>query len=562
MRKTAGQYLLGLRPYRNIFLQRYLAVLLLISFLPLAVGCNYYRLKENQTNSNDKLTQLPNHKRFILHQGENSWELKNISLGEKNMTGDLQAVPADLLHFVDDKAGSPHRYLKEEKGTALNIVHLYVYEFAQENNKRAIIPLTAIKRLEITEKDTGATVATHVLTGIGILGAAFALLVIIVLLFKSSCPFVYVYNGKSYEFMGEAYGGAIFSPLERDDYMPLRNWQASSGKVQIKLANELKERQYTNLAELQVVQHPAGVPVLLDQQGRPHTLQQVNAPIKAIASDGVDYTGSLASQDSSAWVFNSTKQNINQVNLQFRRPANSQTGKLVLHAQNSLWLDYLFGEFTKQFGSIYNRWAESQKGVPAAELNQWQQDQGIPLLVEIQTTRGWQVVEWIPPVGPLAARDLVVPLNLAQVKGEVVNVRLSCGFMFWEVDRAGLDFTPDLPVQVENSKAQSAFEKSGLNSSHLIAATDEKYLEQFRVGDAITLTFLLPDKKPEQEQTLFFHTRGYYEHIREYKGLPNLVKLREFEKPGRFMQFSRERYEQLARENNYYNLITAHASAR
>ena len=104
----------------------------------------------------------------------------------------------------------------------------------------------------------------------------------------------------------------------------------------------------------------------------------------------------------------------------------------------------MFGEFSKQFGCIYNRWAEKQKDVPAAELYQWQQDQVIPLLVEVQTADDWQTMDRIPPVGPLAARDLVVPIDLAQIKGNMVNVRLSCGFMFWEVDQAGLDLTPNL----------------------------------------------------------------------------------------------------------------------
>jgi hypothetical protein len=311
-----------------------------------------------------------------------------------------------------------------------------------------------------------------------------------------------------------------------------------------------------------VVQHPAGVPVLLDQRGRPHTLKQVDAPQMAVASDGTDYAGALATQDSSGYYFNHAPANTNYVNLQFPRPAGSLSGKLVLHAQNSLWLDYLFGEFTRQFGSIYNRWAGKQKDEPAAKLYQWQQDQGIPLLVEVLTTKGWQVVERIPPVGPLAARDLVVPVDLTQVKGGRVQVRLSCGFMFWELDRAGMDFSPDVAVALEKVPAISAFGKSGMNVNHLVAAADGQYLEQFTVGDAAVLTYPLPEKAPGQAQTLFLHTRGYYEHIRDYSGIPDLTTLQAFEKPGHFIQFSRGRYARMAEKNNFNNLVTAHAAAR
>jgi hypothetical protein len=562
MKKNSGYLNAPLSLCRNRLWQQLLSWVLLFSFLHLVVGCNYYRIKEDKTPTSEKVAGLPNYKRFILHQAENQWELKEAVVQENTLTGKIQPLPEDLLSFVNDKPGAIHRYKASQSKTALNIVHLYVYEFAKDKNGMAVIPVSAINRINISDKDTGATLASHVLTSMGSLAAAFAILAILVALLKSSCPFVYAHNGTGYQFVGEAYGGAIFSPLERDDYMPLRGWQAQAGRVQVKITNELKERQYTNLAELQVVAHSPGIQVLLDQTGQAHTLQKINAPVSAQAPDGQDYAAALATQDSSIWSFNSTQKNWNYINLQFKKPAGSQTGKLVLHAQNSLWLDYLYGEFTKQFGSIYNRWAEKQKDVATAELTQWQEDQGIPLLVEVQTAAGWEVVERIPPVGPLAGRDLVVPVNLQNVKGEKVNIRLSAGFMFWEIDRAGLDFSPNLPVAVEKVKAITAYEKSGQNIRHLVASTDKQYLVQFAVGDAVVLTYPLPADKPGQTQTLFLHTRGYYEHIRDYTGIPNLFTLRAFEKPGHFMQFSRDRYTQLAEENNYSNLITAHAAPR
>lgn len=562
MKKTTTPFPSPLLLFRYRPLQRFLSGLLLLAFSPLVAGCHYYRIKEEKTVDTEKVAGLPNYKRFILHQGDNTWELSGITIQDQALTGKLQDVTGYLLPYVDDKAGSPIRYKPADRGTALNMVHLYVYEFSRDQNNQVFIPISAIKRLDITEKDTGATVASYVFTSIGSLAAAFGIVAVLVALLKSSCPFVYVDTGTGYRFVGEAYGGAIFSPLERDDYMPLQGWQAAAGTLQVKIANELKERQFTNLAELQVVQHPKGVQVLLDQHGRPHTLQRVQPPLRALASDGFNYAGALASQDSSSWVFNSSQSNSNHVVLQFPRPAGSQTGKLVLHAQNSLWLDYLYGAFTRQFGSLYNHWAEKQKDVPAAELYRWQQEQEIPLLVEVLTAKGWQVVERIPPVGPLAGRDLVVPVDLAGIKGEMVEVRLSCGFMFWEVDRAGMDFSSSLPVQVVKVKAGSAYDKSGHNVPHLVAAADAKYLEQFSVGDAVVLTYPLPEEKPGQPRALFLHTRGYYEHIREYAGIPNLLTLRAFKKPGHFMQFSRDRYAQLAEENNFHQLVSAHAPSR
>ena len=43
-------------------------------------------------------------------------------------------------------------------------------------------------------------------------------------------------------------------------------------------------------------------------------------------------------------------------------------------------------------------------------------------------------------------------------------------------------------------------------------------------------------------RTAFLHTKGYYEHSREFSGLPNLPELYAFKKPGRFVEFSKEQY--------------------
>lgn len=531
------------------------------AFLHLTFSCNYYRLRQEEEVTAEKVAGIPNYKRFIVHQGPNSWELRNVRVQEEAVEGSLVPIPPDLLAFANPRSASSVRYKRPEKATALNIVHLHVFEYAQGADNQVTIPLSALKRIDITDPDTGATVGSHVLATIGILAASFVLLVVIVLLTKSSCPYVYAYNGESYSFVGEAYGGAIFSPLERDDYMPLPRLRLAQRAYQVKIANELKERQYTNLAELLVAEHPAGVRVLLDRQGAPHTLQAVQAPLTALASDGHDYAPQLAAKDSASCLFNAPQVDFNRLHLQFRKPTGARQGKLVLHARNSLWLDYMFGEFTKQFGALYTSWAEKQKDVPAEEHNQWQEEQGIPLLVEVRTAQGWRKVEQLPPVGPLAGRDLVVPLDLAGVKGEVVEVRLTSGFLFWEIDQAGMDFTENLPVRLRAVKPATAFDRAGVDSRSLIESDDAQYLQQFNVGDEVVLTYPLPEKALDQVQTPFLHTKGYYEHIRDYQGLPNILELQRFKQPGHFTQFSRERYNQVAKDHKFKHLTTAHAAA-
>jgi hypothetical protein len=352
--------------------------------------------------------------------------------------------------------------------------------------------------------------------------------------------------------VGEAYGGAIFAPAERNDYMPLPGIEPENNLYRLKISNELKERQYTNLAELWLAQHPTNTRVLLDQRGQVQTLTDPRPPVQAHTRSGADCTAQLLATDHNQHLFNEDAPGNapNELVLTFTKPAGVRQGKLVLHAQNSLWLDYLYGAFIEKFGTYYNTWAAQQRTLPAETNRQWGLDQSIPLKVYVEAGRGWQLVETIQTVGPLASRDLVVPISFAPDAGRKVRVKLECGFMFWEVDYAALDYSPNTPVQLENCRLASALTERGADARAQLASDDADYLKQLRPGTAVALTYesRLPKPDAKTSRTAFLRTKGYYEHIREFEGLPQVAELYTFRKPGRFVEFSKERYREALRE--------------
>lgn len=520
--------------------------LVLGAFVPLATGCNYYR-GNTQAVTRETVNMLADSKLFVVHQGTETWELRNPKLNGEVLEGFRQAISTPVKPYsADPEVGHSPRFLLKDKAVVLNIVHVYITSLQAGAADGVSIPFAAIQRIDLIEKDSGKTTASYVLGSIGATAGVFAVLLVIIALTKSSCPFVYAYDGHEYRFVGEAYGGAIFAPAERDDYLPLPAIQPENNQYQLKISNELKERQYTNLAELWVVQHPTGTQVLLDQRGQPQTLTAPQAPTQARSLAGHDCTAQLRATDHNAFLFNEDEPGAapNELVLSFAKPATARHGKLVLHAQNSLWLDYLYGAFIEKFGSYYNTWAAQQHTQPAAINHQWGLDQGIPLQVYVETGQGWQLVESIPTIGPLAARDLVVPLDFVAASGSQVRVKLACGFMFWEVDYAALDCSPNVAVQIEKAAPQSALTEQGTELKAALASADAQYLKQLHPGTVATLTYKthLPAPDSRTRRTVFLHTRGYYEHIRDFKGMPNLPELYSFKKPGRFIEFSKEKY--------------------
>lgn len=541
------------RLFRRRLVATMLSWLTLAAHLILISGCNYYTTKPQEATPT-AVPRLAESKIFLIHQGTTIWQLNNPRLNGEVLTGQKAGVtPAFTSYPAPAPGGGSPRYKSRDKELALNLVHMYIADFQAGEGEQVSIPLTAMNRLDVVEANTGKTILSHILGPTAIAAGAFAVLSIIILLTKSSCPFVYAHNGQQYQFVGEAYGGAIFAPAERDDYMPLPHIQATGGQFQVKITNELRERQYTNVAELWVAHHAENAQVLLDKTGNAHTITQPQAPTKALSMRGVNCTTQLAATDHNVFLFNEAAPGTtqNSVVLSFDNPTQAKTGKLVLHAQNSLWLDYLYGEFTKKFGGAFNEWARTQKDVPAEELNQWSLDQGIPLKISIKTANGWELIDNIPTVGPLASRDLIIPFTLPDgLTSQPLQVKVETGFMFWELDYAAVDFTLNQPARLEKSPPETARDEIGRDQRRVLSKVDNNYLRQLQPGTEVALTYRATPPAAGQLSTAFLHTRGYYEHIRQYEGMPNLPQLYAFRRLGRFIEFSKEKYQKSQQEMN------------
>jgi hypothetical protein len=348
---------------------------------------------------------------------------------------------------------------------------------------------------------------------------------------------------------GETYGGAIYPQLARDDYMPLRMSPTTNNTLQLKISNELQEQQYTDFADLIVVTHSENTKVLSDEKGNLYEIANPQLPIAAWTGNNKDAMAPLLKKDDNTLLhFDDTLATdaTNYLITKFNKPAGTQKGKLVLAIKNSYWLDYLYGEMAKSFGSYYNTYVKKQDKRPASELLQWAKDQKIPLEVSVKTKTGWQKIMDLTTIGPLATREIVVPLDLKNVEGSSVEVRLSSGFMFWEIDYAAIDFSGNNNFSVETISPSIATDETGKNVLPELNKKDGIYLEQPVPGNCVTLEYKGLEHHPNTVQTYILHTKGYYTHVRELKGSPKIAFLKQFKKPGGFPAYSLELYKKFS----------------
>lgn len=525
--------------------QQLIAYFFLLSFVFYCMGCYHYKV--DKTYYPKDLTPIPGEvsesgKYLILHNGSKVHSMKDIVIHEANQTIEFTPDTLSHLHYEGlDPDTTRARHFHKRNGDPTNEVHIYIQEQTIQNGEKTFISADAIKVIDVYDKAIGVNVISFVFGGLAIAMGAVIAVFIVALAVKSSCPFVYITSENKRIFAGEIYGGAIYSSLERDDFLKLDDALLQNPEIVIQIANELLERQYTNVAEILSVEHDSDEVAIMNKEGEILLSRTILTP--TCADKSIEHV--LSEQDSQFFSFDrSLKESpeLSEIELSFPLPEKPLRASLLLHAKNSFWLDYVFGKFTEKFGTYYPTYAEKQKTVPANKNVAWSLEQHIPLAVYIRKNNAWKFVDFYHVTGPLASRDMSISIDLRDIDSDTLEVKLSCGRLFWEIDCAALMLHDTPPVKAQSLVMRSGVDENGSNIAESLLQSDNTYLQQPSIGNIATLTF--ENKKPAQGKCMsyFLRTRGYYEYIRDFKNKPDKFELLSFRKAGSFNRFSEELY--------------------
>ena len=521
-----------------------MAVLLI---MPVSCFRNYYKIsKQPVTASESDINSLRNESRyFILRSGSQSWNMKNISVSPDQNTIHCELTDIPFEHQLHLREGEhQNKQYRATKSTraVLSEVHFYIPFDTVARYGAYSFDAKKVSKIEIIEKDQLRSLGSQ-LGGVVVIMASLAAGAL-AMAALTSCPFVSPYDGNQFSLQGEVYGGAVYPQLSRHDYIKLNMAPAPDGSLQLKISNELKEIQHTDLAELITITHSKNVSILHDQNGNIYSIKNALQPVSAISNNNIDVTALVAAKDEQFMEFNdsSSANGSSALILNFKTPADMHQGKLILRVRNTFWLDKLYGKMLEGFGDYYNTFVEGQKKKPAEELNKWIDEQMIPLTVSVKTKQGWKMVTGLKTSGPMTYRDVLVPLDLSNASESFTHVKLSSGFMFWELDYAALDYSENDIFNIEKQKPVIAIDEAGKNVAPELSESDGNYLIQPQPGNVTTVTYKYSQPQEGQINTYILHSKGWYETIRHFNGKPNLAFLNQFKKPGSLSKFSVDLY--------------------
>jgi hypothetical protein len=376
-------------------------------------------------------------------------------------------------------------------------------------------PSDRIQGLLVREFSPGKTVAAVVLIPAGIV------LFVGVAALSSSCPILYAFDGETYHPDAEPLGGATTLGLARRDLSRLERIRPFEGRYRLAAVNEMDETQYVDALSLVVVDHPEGTEVYGDREGGLHLISNPVAPRSAMVQDGRDVRSLLLSVDGDAFSYSMEeslgKEGIparDSLILEFERPVGATKGELVMRASTTPWGGVMLRQMLELWGSEVDEWYHLLDESAAARAAQeaWAlREEHWVLKVWVEGRAGWEARDAVVGSGPLVAETQVVTLDLSQLDGDLIRVRVDPPRGFWTLDYAAMDFSGDEDFLVHRIQAIAARDEEGGDLLPALLDEDSAQVEMPDVGDRVSMEFPVPQLDSDYpSRSVFATTKGYY----------------------------------------------------
>jgi hypothetical protein len=367
-------------------------------------------------------------------------------------------------------------------------------------------------------------------------------------------PPVYKDFWESYFIDAELHGAAPGQGFKIMEWTAIDFNPASGGREKLLFGNELAEPKSVDELKVVVVDHPDGSMVIPDLDGTMHTVSTPAKPQKAYDQHWRDILPLVGKNDGLLWTSPEDERNPkkkedlrDELIFEFPKPKGAKRAKLIVNATNTMWASHFAGRFLGIPGvSPVKTSGPAKTDMSGGRSRDWyREEEFYKLRVWVGTKTGWQPRQVIYGGGPFVPRDKVCVLDVGDASGSTLKIKLMPPANFWMIDRLAVDYSKDLPVEVNEVTPESAT-APGISSEDVLSAlaeVDGRYLDLPSSIDKVEMTFLSPPLKPGLQRSVFVRTVSRYE-IRPSLGgaVPTEVASRITGEPGFAARYALEEY--------------------
>lgn len=540
----------------STILQRIIFGITALPLFCLLTGCylTFFKTNTQPSIANDELNQLNNiNKYIIIHFQNDIRALKDAYVSGDSLYGNIVPLPDEHSKYLHPPASSNKNRVKHKhKDVTLTEVHLYTNALRDTTDSVFVSKISSFNRADVYELNKGATNANHIISSVGIAVGAVALISAIVIGSSGSknnssdtcnCPQLYMENNGTYSFTSGLYSGAVYSPLERTDYLPLKNTAINNDTLSFKISNANNEEQFINNVSLLQVIHSSNSSVLPDRHGAFYSYNSLQPPVHVGADKNNNIQNALQRTDEQYYSFDNTANSngFSDVTLDFKKPPTTQA-KLVIHARNSFWGGLLHKEMLHYFGDNFEKWRAKQEKEDSKQLEKWLTDQALPLMVYVKQGNEWKFVDYFPMIGNTASRDMIMQIDTKNITGDKLQIKLETAYRFWDLDFAAMDYSENENFTVNNIQPQLAVKSNDADQKEALQRSDKIYTH-LTDSDYISFRYYIPLAE-NNSSSLFLVSGGYYHTLEQITGKTNYSALYKLQKAGGFDKFSREKYKE------------------
>lgn len=391
-------------------------------------------------------------------------------------------------------------------------------EIDEIKGKVASDPVEKFVHLRRFNLDDATKIETYKLSpwkigGLSAASAVAGISLMALLIASSSCPTVHVIDGAQQTIAGEAYPGAIFRSVQRDDLLLL---PAVDGRtLTLRLTNSNPEIQYTDAAKVILVEHKPSQRALATHDGRAMLVERMQSPARAVDLEGNDVLDRVRAIDDVVWqsdldrAFLAERRDLREgLIATFEQPHGNA---LEITAENTLWMSAVFHQGFEMLGSTFGPTLNVANKADRAGIEAWRAREGVDLRVEILRDGTWTQAAIVQTPGVSALRTMLVPIGVAD--SDELQVRMSGGFGFWRIGSVALT------TIVDESPATTVVAAT----NDLVAEKDGRYHVLSEYGQAIDLEFELPEARGVR--SAFLASSGWYNPLPPRRKLPQVTAL-------------------------------------
>jgi len=432
----------------------------------------------------------------------------------------------------------------------------YVIKGMNTLNEQLQIDPEEILYINVEKMNYGNT-CLATLGGIVLVGG---IIVLIALATKESCPFIYSFDGEKYVFDAEPLGGATTKGLQREDYSCLENLKEVNGKYKLRITNEVAETQYINRMQLFTVDHPAGTEIIFNNDGEGFFVDNPASLIYATDENGNSLNKFLEKEDDVCWQ-NNMKDYLNLENFNtrqtltfaFPKPESTDSAKLILDAGTTLWGSNMIKEMLMLYGNEVDNWYEKidQKKIEYNHMMSFLQNEELyELKLYLKEKDGWNEKGIIQGGGPFITEKRIVELDVSNVEGDTLFLRVNPPVGFWSFDYMAVEYSNSNQPNISLCKMTSAIDYKSTDISEIINSENENYYLMPETGNYFDLEFEAPEISKGMARSVFAKTSGYYKiHLPktdppDYQFLYSLSM-----NPGKIVKYSVEKYKEWLNKN-------------